>query len=69
MSAAYDEMQSKVDAANKVRLEISLAKISEANGRLFARECAAAGIDPSSGVSPSLLKLLREKPAPTEDES
>jgi len=34
------------------------AIFEEANRRLFERECAAAGIDPARGVSPSLLKTL-----------
>lgn len=31
------------------------------NRACFERECAAAGIDPAKGVSPSLLKLLKEQ--------
>lgn len=38
-----------------------LAKMSEANQRFFERECRVAGINPGSGVSPSLLKIIREK--------
>lgn len=33
------------------------------NRAFFDRECAAAGVDPSRGVSPSLLKLLGEQNA------
>lgn len=33
----------------------------EANRRLFARECLAAGISPNSAVSPSLMRILKDK--------
>ena len=61
MSAEWDKMQAEIEAARQVKLEVTLAKIAEANDKLFARECAAAGISPTRGVSPSLLRLLREK--------
>lgn len=32
-----------------------------ANRLYFERECAAAGVDPAAGVSPSLLQNLRDK--------
>ncbi len=32
--------------------------LDEANARAFERACAADGIDPSGGVSPSLLRKL-----------
>ena len=35
-----------------------LTKLKTANDRYFERECAAAGIDPARGVSPSLLRTL-----------
>lgn len=37
----------------------NLALIDRANRILFRRECAAAGVDPDKGVSPSLLAILQ----------
>ena len=54
----YAEMEANVAAANAKREAVMLANITEANKRMFQRECKSAGIDPARGVSPSLLKLL-----------
>lgn len=48
----------RVDEAMKARARESMEK---ANRRFFEAECAAAGVDPAMGLSPSLLRNLREK--------
>ena len=43
----------------RTKKDIERAKVfEEANRSLFERECLAAGVDPTQGVSPSLLKLI-----------
>lgn len=50
LSEVEAESKAKMDAAAKRRIE---------NGReFFIRACIADGIDPSRGVSPTLLKML-----------
>lgn len=50
--AENDRMSARPDR------EQSGKRLDAANQRIFARECAEAGVDPKAGVSPSLLKLL-----------
>ena len=45
-----------------------LAKFNTANARVFERECAAAGVDPARGTSPSLLKMLGRNILPPKGE-
>jgi hypothetical protein len=47
-----------IEQEQRERTERRAALLDRANQHVFAKECAAAGIDPSSGVSPSLRKLL-----------
>ncbi len=42
-----------------------MEKIERANERLFARECEEKGIDPELGISPSLMRWIESKKAPT----
>lgn len=58
MTAKFDDMRAKLDAAAAERLRLSLDAIEHAGREFFLRECRAAGIDPERGVSPSLLKTL-----------
>jgi len=46
-------------AEHAARQDAGLAKIQEANRRVFEAECKRDGIDPARGVSPSLLKTLQ----------
>lgn len=41
--------------------DVAGRQIDEANRKIFERECAAAGVDPKIGISPSLLKILSEQ--------
>lgn len=50
-----------IDGAAASAKAAHLSHVAEGNRREFERECAEAGIDPDSGVSPSLRKLLREQ--------
>lgn len=59
---SHEEMQAAGAAADAKQKAVLLGKIAEANDRLFVKECAAAGVDPARGVSPSLLKLLGWRP-------
>jgi hypothetical protein len=43
--------------------------LDEANRRVFERDCAAAGIDPGRGVSPSLLRQLGERDVAASEEA
>jgi len=45
--------------AEMFRLSTRPDAVTEANQRLFERECARAGIDPSRGVSPGLAAQLQ----------
>ena len=62
MSAEYDDMVSKVAAAEAERRKISVAAIGAAGRIAFERECQRAGVDPALGVSPSLYRLLGRTP-------
>ncbi len=41
-----------------VKKEMDKADLMEANRKMYERECAAAGVDPAKGVSPSLLATI-----------
>jgi hypothetical protein len=55
--------------AERERHERHMASIKQANRTIFERECAAAGIDPARGVSPSLLRQIEERRAALKEES
>jgi hypothetical protein len=50
--------------AEKKRQEETRASLERANNIAFQRECIANGVDPSRGVSPSLIKSLADHPVP-----
>lgn len=52
------EFSENVDKAEQERQARTREHVDKANQTLFERECAAAGMDPKSAVSPSLLKIL-----------
>lgn len=52
------ELHVTIDKAEAERSARVRAHVDKANETLFERECAAAGMDPKSAVSPSLLKSL-----------
>lgn len=47
--------------SEQARRAETLANIDAANQRIFERECARDGIDPSRGVSSALLKVLKDQ--------
>jgi hypothetical protein len=54
-------LSSAAETAEEIeQREQTKAKIEQANRITFERECAAAGIDPARGISPSLLKTIRK---------
>jgi hypothetical protein len=60
----------KDDARTPEQLKLSRETLERANRMALERECAAAGMDPDRGVSPSLVKVLRERgviPAPQSE--
>lgn len=60
---AAQQMTGFKDAA-KAESDLRRAEtIQGANRAVFARECKQSGINPASGVSPSLLKLLESQNA------
>lgn len=59
------ELTSIGDQTLASRKAATLDQIKDANNRVFARDCERAGIDPTRGVSPSLLKALEEKRSET----
>jgi len=69
LSDDYAKMKEQIDAAAQKREAQLMERVDEANRRFFLRECAAEGIDPARGVSPSLLKLLgrRQDSRPGDD--
>lgn len=56
-----DLSQSEAEVA--ARMEAAAKRRIEAGREFFVRECLREGIDPSRGVSPSLLKSLGGKNA------
>lgn len=65
---SHEEMQAAAVDAKAKHQALSIKNIQDANNRFFQQECAAAGIDPARGVSPSLLKLLGWRPDRIGDE-
>jgi hypothetical protein len=63
---AAQEFMAPKQVAEAERHQAGLKAIEEANRRVFERECAAAGIDPAAGVSPSLLRALEQDHIPDE---
>lgn len=55
------QLTSQNNAAEHERAQNTLDQIQAANQKVFMRECEKTGVDPSKGVSPSLLKILREQ--------
>jgi hypothetical protein len=51
----------KDDPRTPEQLRVSRETMERANRTALERECAAAGMDPDRGVSPSLVKVLRER--------
>ena len=70
----YDELKAKAGenwglafSTGDAKIKAALAEhLMDANRRIYIHECEAEGIDPSLGVSPSLLKSLGRVPAPAQ---
>lgn len=56
-------LNSEATEEDRERRKKHLDSIAKANKRIFEAECAAAGIDPAKGVSPSLLNLMQVRQA------
>lgn len=50
---------SEEESEVKKRMEAAALRRIEAGRHFFVRECLKEGIDPTKGISPSLLKTLR----------
>lgn len=70
VSAKMKELSAELRAGGSVGADEAkaarLRDVEERNHRMFLRDCKAAGVDPSRGVSPALLRTLgvipREEP-------
>jgi hypothetical protein len=51
---------SNAKAEDNKRHEAAMAKLQDANRKIFAAECKRAGIDPAGGVSPALAALIAD---------
>lgn len=60
IAAGFQQLSAELSEGDirEDRRAVALEAHGNANRRLFEQECAAAGIDPKGGVSPSLLKHL-----------
>ncbi len=58
------ELAARAESEDAARRARGLARLEEANRVTFARECAAAGLDPGRGVSPALMARIAQ---PAED--
>lgn len=56
------EIASKAETAARERHERFLAEMTDADERRRVIDCQREGIDPALGVTPALLRVLREKP-------
>ena len=54
-----EQVHNSMEAEREARLEAASRFTAETARYFFKRECRAEGIDPSRGVSPSLLKIIR----------